>query len=78
MPRSWTASHCRWLWSASHPSHSGRPPTPSTPLAVQGVPFVLTSGYADWHMAEKWEDRPRLQKPYTIGQIEEALTELFG
>jgi hypothetical protein len=29
-------------------------------------------------MAEKWRDRPRLQKPYTIGQIEEALAELLG
>jgi CheY-like chemotaxis protein len=47
-------------------------------LASKGVPFILTSGYADWHMAEKWRDRPRLQKPYTIGQIEEALAELLG
>jgi CheY-like chemotaxis protein len=46
-------------------------------LATKGVPFVLTSGYADWHMADKWEDRPRLQKPYTIAQIEEVLAELF-
>ena len=35
-------------------------------LAAKGVPFVLTSGYADWHMPDKWDDRPRLQKPYTI------------
>jgi hypothetical protein len=41
------------------------------------VPFVLTSGYADWSMPEKWDDRPRLQKPYTIEQVEEALTALF-
>ena len=44
-------------------------------LAAQGVPFVLTSGYADWHMPEKWDDRPRLQKPYTIDQVEEALAD---
>src|SRR5919107_4709261 len=34
-------------------------------LAAKGVPFVLTSGYADWNMPDKWRDRPRLQKPYT-------------
>jgi hypothetical protein len=42
------------------------------------VPFVLTSGYADWQMPEKWEDRPRLMKPYTIDQVEEALASLLG
>src|SRR3954466_12458398 len=47
-------------------------------LAAKGVPFVLTSGYADWTMPEKWDDRPRLQKPYTIDQVEEALGALFG
>src|SRR5438309_11550827 len=35
-------------------------------LASKGVPFVLTSGYADWSMPEKWQDRPRLQKPYKL------------
>src|SRR6476469_1047254 len=47
-------------------------------LAAKNVPFVLTSGYADWMMPEKWDDRPRLQKPYTIGQVEEALGSLFS
>lgn len=47
-------------------------------LAARGVPFVLTSGYADWQMPEKWEDRPRLMKPYTIDQVEEALASLLG
>lgn len=46
-------------------------------LAARGVPFVLTSGYADWQMPEKWQDRPRLQKPYTIDQVEEALNALL-
>ena len=47
-------------------------------LAARNVPFVLTSGYADWTMPEKWDDRPRLQKPYTIDQVEEALSGLFS
>jgi CheY-like chemotaxis protein len=46
-------------------------------LAAKGVPFVLTSGYADWHMPEKWQDCPRLQKPYTLDQIERALSSLL-
>jgi len=47
-------------------------------LAAKRVPFLLTSGYADWQMPDKWEDRPRLSKPYTIGQVESALTGLLG
>lgn len=47
-------------------------------LEARDVPFVLSSGYADWAMPEKWEDRPRLQKPYTLDDVEAALTGLFG
>jgi CheY-like chemotaxis protein len=47
-------------------------------LANKGVPFILTSGYADWQMPDEWAARPRLQKPYKIGQVEQALRELFG
>jgi len=43
-------------------------------LDERGVPFVLTSGYADWTMPHKWRDRPRLPKPYSIDQVEDALT----
>jgi CheY-like chemotaxis protein len=46
-------------------------------LAAKGVPFILTSGYADWNMPEKWQGRPRLQKPYTLGAVEEALSHLL-
>lgn len=47
-------------------------------LAAKGIPFVLTSGYADWNMPEKWEGCPRLQKPYSLGEVEEALKALLG
>jgi DNA-binding NtrC family response regulator len=47
-------------------------------LEGRGVPFLMTSGYADWQMPEKWEGRPRLQKPYTIGDIGAALEELLA
>jgi CheY-like chemotaxis protein len=43
-------------------------------LEAKGVPFVLTSGYADWQMPDKWDGRPRLQKPYTLDQVREALS----
>jgi CheY-like chemotaxis protein len=46
-------------------------------LDARRIPFVLTSGYADWNLPEKWEYRPRLQKPYTIDQVERALKALF-
>jgi CheY-like chemotaxis protein len=42
-------------------------------LQARGTPFVLTSGYADWQMPDKWQDSPRLQKPYTLEQVEKAL-----
>jgi CheY-like chemotaxis protein len=47
-------------------------------LEAKGVPFVLTSGYADWTMPDKWRDRPRLQKPYKIDDIRNALTEALA
>jgi hypothetical protein len=46
-------------------------------LDDRGVPFVLTSGYADWHMPDKWRDRPRLLKPYSIDQVQGALSRVF-
>ena len=46
-------------------------------LEARQIPFVFTSGYADWHMLEKWQDRPRLQKPYTLQQVEEALNSVL-
>ncbi len=47
-------------------------------LAGRGVPFLLTSGYADWSMPEDWQDQPRLAKPYTPNQLRESLLELFA
>ena len=46
-------------------------------LEAKGVPFVLTSGYADWTMPDQWQDRPRLQKPYTIDDVRAALADLL-
>jgi CheY-like chemotaxis protein len=47
-------------------------------LAAKGIPFVLTSGYADWELPERLRDAQRLQKPYTIDQVEEALSAVLN
>jgi CheY-like chemotaxis protein len=47
-------------------------------LEEKGIPFVLTSGYADWQVPAKWDDRPRLQKPYTLDQVGRALGEALN
>ena len=47
-------------------------------LDARNVPFILTSGYADWQVPDKWADRPRLLKPYTIGDVEAAFADLLG
>ena len=47
-------------------------------LHGRGVPFLLTSGYADWTMPEEWQHQPRLAKPYTPNQLRESLLELLA
>ena len=47
-------------------------------LESKGVPFLLTSGYADWQMPEKWQQRPRLQKPYRQDELVTALSQLVA
>jgi DNA-binding response OmpR family regulator len=47
-------------------------------LEANRVPFVFTSGYADWQMPDKWQDRPRLQKPYSIDELSSALDALLN
>lgn len=42
-------------------------------LESQGIPFVLTSGYGDWQVPEHWAERPRLQKPYGLNGVRDAL-----
>ncbi len=47
-------------------------------LEARGIPFLLTSGYADWTMPEEWVDRPRLPKPYTPDMLRVKLAELLS
>ena len=46
-------------------------------LESRQIPFLLTSGYADWSMPEEWVDRPRLAKPYTANMLGESLAALL-
>ena len=46
-------------------------------LQSKGVPFVITSGYADWQVPDQLLDCPQLPKPYTFEQMRDALTALF-
>ena len=46
-------------------------------LERRGIPFILTSGYADWSMPPDWADRPRLAKPYTPNMLRESLAALL-
>lgn len=47
-------------------------------LDSRGVPFALTSGYADWPVPEKWEHVPQMPKPYKIEDVEAVLVQLLG
>ena len=47
-------------------------------LEQRGIPFLLTSGYADWTMPEEWQGQPRLAKPYTPNMLRESLLKLLG
>ena len=47
-------------------------------LEERRVPFVLTSGYADWQVPDRWADRPRLHKPYRLDGLRAALGTAFS
>ena len=47
-------------------------------LEKRGIPFLLTSGYANWTMPEAWQERPRLPKPYSAVALREQLERLLG
>ncbi|MGI8612266.1 MAG: response regulator [Sphingomicrobium sp.] len=46
-------------------------------LRDRSIPFLLTSGYADWSMPEDWQDQPRVAKPYSPNQLRESLLRLL-
>lgn len=46
-------------------------------LAERRIPFILTSGYADWPVPERWQGAPRLPKPYKLDDLERELRRLL-
>ena len=42
-------------------------------LDRKGVPLVFSTGYGQGGLAEGWEGRPTVQKPYTEAMIRDAL-----
>ncbi len=46
-------------------------------LDQRKVPFLISSGYADWTMPEEWRDRPRLPKPFSASLLRLRLDELL-
>lgn len=40
------------------------------------IPYLISSGYADWTMPKEWTDRPRLPKPFGADLLRQKLTEL--
>jgi len=47
-------------------------------LKRRSVPFVLTSGYADWSLPVEFRDQPQLPKPYNITDLRDALTQALA
>lgn len=47
-------------------------------LAGRGIPFILTSGYADWTIPNRWQDSLQLPKPYKLEDLEVALHQLLA
>ena len=45
-------------------------------LAEQGIPFVFATGGGDDGVAERYRDRPRLPKPFTMDGVAKALDSL--
>jgi CheY-like chemotaxis protein len=42
-------------------------------LAARGVPFVFSTGYGERGMPEPYRDRPTLQKPFQLENLDRAL-----
>jgi len=47
-------------------------------LAKRGLPFVFVTGYGEGSLAERYRDRPALQKPFQAEQIKATLAGLLA
>jgi CheY-like chemotaxis protein len=42
-------------------------------LLVRGIPFAISSGYADWALPENLKDHLRLTKPFSEAELDSVL-----
>ena len=55
---------------------AGEPVTPAAEaLAARGVPFVFATGYGAGGQPDAFRDRPTLQKPFGMAEVEARLRE---
>jgi CheY-like chemotaxis protein len=47
-------------------------------LAKRGVPFVFVTGYGERSLADPYNNRPALQKPFQVEQLKKALAGLLA
>ncbi len=47
-------------------------------LAKRGLPFVFVTGYGENSLAEPYRDRPALQKPFQVEQLQKTLAQLLA
>lgn len=47
-------------------------------LAERGIPFIFCSGYDDWALEERHRHRPRLNKPYSLMELENKVIQLLS
>jgi CheY-like chemotaxis protein len=58
---------------------AGQPVTPvAEALAARGAPFVFATGYGAGGAPEAFRDRPTLQKPFGMTDVETRLREAAG
>ncbi len=47
-------------------------------LDEKGIPFLISSRYADWTMPEDWLSRPRLSKSFSATLLKKKLSQVFN
>ena len=58
---------------------AGRPVLPvAEALSGRGKPFIFATGYGEGGVPEAWRDRPTLQKPFSMRDVEVALLKATG
>lgn len=58
---------------------NGHPVSPVAEIvAERGMPIVFSTGYGRSGLEPRWRDRPVLQKPYRVEELDAALRDALG